>query len=84
MYRKSLCAVNDVYISVTEHNWKLKFSMQTHLPQINTVFEYCHASMNLDHVDILDYEMGMYIERRPALKKKMNRNYVFSQKTFLV
>ena len=60
MYSKSLCAVDDIYISVTEHYWKLKVSMQTHLTQINTVFEYCHASMNLDHVDILYFEMGMF------------------------
>ena len=39
------------FISVTEHNWKMKFSMQSHFTDINTIFEYCHASLNLDNVD---------------------------------
>ena len=36
-----------VYISGTEYNSKLKFSMQTHL---NTIFKYCHASVILDNI----------------------------------
>ena len=43
----------DVNISGTEHLWKLKFGMQTHLTHRNTIFEYSHASVNLDNVDVL-------------------------------
>ena len=42
-----------IYISGTEHNWKLKFSMETHLTSINAIFEYCHGSVNLDDEDVL-------------------------------
>ena len=37
--------VGDVYISGTEQNRKLNLSMQTHLTHINTILEYCHASV---------------------------------------
>ena len=40
---KFLCSVGAVYIPGTEHNTKLKFSMQTHLTHINTLLEYCNA-----------------------------------------
>ena len=45
-------------ISGTEHNWKLNFSMQTHLTLINTIFEYCHASVNLGYVLLLYMDDG--------------------------
>ena len=47
-----ICSVGDIYISGTKHNRKLKwkFSMQTHLTHINTIFEYCHASVIIDNV----------------------------------
>ena len=48
--------MGDVYISVTEHNMKLKFSMQTHLTHINTILEYCHASVIIDNADVLYLE----------------------------
>ena len=47
----------DEYITCTEHNWKLKFSMQSHLTDTNALFEYCHASENLEK-DILYLEYG--------------------------
>ena len=50
---KSLCLVGR---SQVKHTWKLKFSMQTHLTHINTIFEYCHASVNSDNLDILHLE----------------------------
>ena len=37
-----------VYISGTEHNVKLKFSMQAYLTFINTILEYCHALVIID------------------------------------
>ena len=40
-------------ISDTEHNLKLKFSMETYLTHIITIFEYYHASVILGNVDIL-------------------------------
>ena len=40
-------------IASTEINWKLKFSIQTSMTHINTIFAYCHASVNLDSVNIL-------------------------------
>ena len=56
-----------MYISGTEHNRKLKFSMQTHLRYIKTIFEYCNASENLGNVDVSYLEVGISIE--PVLKK---------------
>ena len=57
---KSLCSVGDVslYILGTEHNRKLKFNMKTHLTRIHTIFEYCHALVVLDNVDVLYLEDG--------------------------
>ena len=40
----------DVIISGTEHNMKLKFSMLTYLTHINTILEYYHASVIIDHM----------------------------------
>ena len=37
--------------SCTEHNRKLKFSLQTHLTHINTIFEYCYGAVKLDNED---------------------------------
>ena len=52
--------MGEVYISDTEHrpSRKLKFSMQTYLTHINIIFEYCHASVILDNVDVLYLEDG--------------------------
>ena len=47
-----------VYILGTEHDLELKFSMQTNLTDINTIFEYCHASVNLNSVYVLYLEYG--------------------------
>ena len=49
-------SVWDLYISGTEHNWKFKFSMQTHLTHISTICEYCNALLNLDNVEVLYLE----------------------------
>ena len=43
--------MGDACISGTEHNWRLKFNVQTHLTHIITIFEYCHASVDLDNED---------------------------------
>ena len=54
-----LCRVNQFPIfswGYTEHNRKLKFIMYSHLTHINTIFEYCHASVVLDNVDVLYLE----------------------------
>ena len=51
------------YISGREHNWKLKFSMHTHLPHINIFFKYC-----LNNLDILYLQDGNVY--RPVLKNK--------------
>ena len=69
----------DVSISGREHNWKLKFSLQTHLTHINTIFKYCHASVNLDNVHVLCLEdENVY---RPVLKNKTAAmSYVFLKK----
>ena len=45
-----------IYFSDIEHNAKLNFSLETHLTHINTIFEYCHASVILDNVDVLYLE----------------------------
>ena len=56
---KSLCYVR-MYISQVQNMAnKLKFSMQTHLTHINIIFEYCHASMSLDNVNVLYLEECM-------------------------
>ena len=47
-----------------EHNRKLKFSMQTNLTHINTIFKYFHASVILDIVDVL------YLKGKNVLKNK--------------
>ena len=71
--------MGDVSISGTEHNWKLKFSMQTNLTHINTIFKYCHSSVNLDNVDVLYLEDGNVY--RPVLKNKPP-NYIFLKNFF--
>ena len=70
-----------VCISDTESR-KLKFSMQTYLTHNYKnygLFEYCHASVILDNVDVL------YIEDvcRPLLKNDSTTMF-FSKKSFLV
>ena len=67
-----------VYISGTEHNWKLKFSMQAHLTDINTIFEYCHNN----NVDVLHLEDGTVY--RPFLKNKTVIVTVFSQNSLVI
>ena len=59
-----------------ERNRKLKFSMQTHLTHINTIFKYFHASVILDIVDVL------YLEGKNVLKNK-TATVFFYEKTFL-
>ena len=44
------------YISDKEHNFKLKFSIQTHVTHMNAIFEYCHALEILNSVDVLYLE----------------------------
>ena len=53
-------AVEDVHVCIsgTEYNRKLKFSMLTYLTHINTIFEYCLASVNVDNVNVLYLENG--------------------------
>ena len=58
-----------------EHNRKLKFSMQTHLTHINTIFKYFHASVILDIVDVL------YLEGKNVLKNKTGTVF-FMKKLF--
>ena len=50
-----------VYISGTEHNRKLKLSMQTYLTHINItgISEYCQASLISNNVDVLYLEDGI-------------------------
>ena len=48
-----------MYISGAKHNnRKLKFSMQTHLTHINTIFRYYPATITLDNADVLYLEDG--------------------------
>ena len=58
--------LGNVYISGTEHSKKLKFSTLTYLTNATIIFEYCHASVVLDNVDILYLEDGNVC--RPVLK----------------
>ena len=40
-------------------NYKfMKFSLQSHLTYINTKFECCNAFVNLDNVNVLNFEDG--------------------------
>ena len=45
---KYLYSVGDVYISGTEQNMTLKFSILTYLTHIDTLLEYYHASVIID------------------------------------
>ena len=47
-----------VHISGTKQSRKLKFSRQTYLSHIKIIFEYCHVSVLLDNVDVLNLEDG--------------------------
>ena len=68
-----------VYISGTEQKLKLKFSMQTYLTHLNSIFEYYHASVNLDREYVLHLEdENVY---RPVLKNK-TATMCFCQKNF--
>ena len=69
----------DVNISFTEHNSKLKFSMQTYLTHINIISEYCHALLILDNVGVLYLENWNVCS--PVLKNNTAAMF-FSQKTF--
>ena len=46
------CGVG-VHISGTDHNWKLKFSMQTYLTHINTICKY----FSENSLDLLFFEV---------------------------
>ena len=53
--------MGDVNISGTEHKRKFKISMQiyhTHTHMNTILFEYCHASVTFDNVDVLYLEDG--------------------------
>ena len=70
-----LSSIKHVIISGTEHNRKLKFSMQTLLTHVNTITEYCHASVNLDYVDVLylqDWDVYIY---RPFLRNQTTTTF---------
>ena len=45
VYKHLMLGGGCIYISGTEYNWKLKFSMQTH--RTCTIFEYCHNNFAL-------------------------------------
>ena len=70
----------DLYISFTEHSSKFEFNMQTYLTQINYIFEYFHASVIFDNVDVL-YLEERYV-CRPALQN--NTATMFSSKNLMV
>ena len=58
----------------------MKFSIQTHLTHINTILEYCHASVIIDNADILylkDWNVQSGSEKNPQL-------CFFLKKPFLV
>ena len=70
-----------MYISQVQNiveRFKIQY-MQTHLTYINSIFEYCHASVNLDNVVFLEYG-NVY---RRVLKNKPQLCF-FSKKLFLV
>ena len=56
-----------VSVSALEHCRQMKFRMQFHLTLINTIFKICHASVDLDNVDVLYLENGNV--DRSVLKK---------------
>ena len=64
-----------IHRTCIECNRKLKFSMQTHLTHINTIFKYFHAPVILDIVDVL------YLEGKNVLKNKI-ATVVFMKKLF--
>ena len=72
----------DAYISGTEHNWKLKFSIQTRLTYINNIFGYYHANGNAnDNALYLVY--GNAYRPRPVLKiTSKTGTMFFLKKTF--
>ena len=41
-----------VSTSAMEHCRKMKFRIQHHLTLISSLFNYCHASVTLDYVDV--------------------------------
>ena len=55
-----------------EHNRKLKFSMQTNLTHINTIFKYFLPSVILDIVDVL------YLEGKNVLKNRTATVFFYS------
>ena len=61
----------DIYISGTKQSRKLKFSMQTYVTLRMFIFEYCHASVILDNVEILYLEDGNVC--RPCFEKKTSQ-----------
>ena len=56
--------------------------MQTHLTNINIIFEYCHASVILNNLNVLYLEDGNVY--RPVRKKNYTATMFFLKKTFLV
>ena len=68
-------------ISALEHCRKMKFRIQLHVTLINTIFKYCHVSMNIYNVDVLYLENGNVHTCRTVLKTKTTTMF-FSHKTF--
>ena len=70
LYRLANIFVFEVGVSSStlQHCRKKKFRMQLHLTLINTIFKYCHASVNSDNVDFLYLENGNV--DRPVLNNK--------------
>ena len=72
-------------IPVAEHNGKLKFSMQTHLTHINTILEYCLASVIIDKADVFHCNVhSLVLKNKPAtifiLKKPYSSFGVFCKR----
>ena len=72
----------DVYIKFTEHNSKLKFSMQTYLTLKNIIFKNCNASVILENVDVLYLEEGNTV--RPVLKHNTTTMFFLKTKYMFV
>ena len=61
--------------------WEVEIQYVNSSETLNTIFAYCHASVNLDNVDILYLENGNIY--RPVLKNKTPTLF-FLKKPFLV
>ena len=60
-----------VAISALEQCRKMKFRVSSDTnKQYNNIYKYCHASVNLDNVDVLYLENGNVDRPRPVQKNK--------------